>query len=891
MRQLRRFLIRLVATVTGRRDEQRVREELEDYLAMMTADNVGRGMTPAEARRNAVLAVGPAESFKESIRDQQGLPVLGQLLQDARIALRRMRQAPGFTAAAILTLALGLGVTSAVGSLAYTLFLRPLPVAGASHLMIVDQIRTDSGRPGYPMSFPDYVYYRDHARSFEGLAAHYSTSPMSVVAPDGTFNVSGAVVSANYFGLLRLQPARGRFFSAEEDRVPGRNPVAVLSHDLWRTRLGADERVLGSTLRINGTAFTVIGIAPEGFRGILRGLPPNEVWIPTAMFSVGYRYCDGLSRGCNVIGVLGRLADGASIDDARTEMSVLAGQLAVALSDTNRWRGVAVRPVRGVRDMEQIQNGPVVALLAGGAILVLLVASANVAGLLLARGLRRRREIAIRLALGASRGRVLRLLLVESVALALAGSTAGFLVALASKQLLLGFFAPALLSGSINVDLSLDPRLILAGIGIALVTGAATGLAPALQATRPDTLPALKDETAGAGARRSLLRDGLIVGQVAISIVILAGSTLLVRSFLTLQRGPGFDPATVAVFRIRPSLIGYEHDRAWAFQREAVRRVEALPGVVAASLATTPTLPKWTRRARVHPDGSPPDGDGLPVWQMIVGARYFEVLGIGVVSGREFDDRDRPGSARTVIVSEALARRLWPDAEALGRPIVVNGDRREVVGVVRDLHYQRVVPQPEPMVYLNFWHQDQTDNWTSDSQLHVRLAGSAMAASAQISHAILAIDPDVPVTEGLTLERRLDFDFADVRMARAMMLTFGALALVLSAIGLHAALSFAIGQRTREIAIRMALGASRTNVGALVFRRGALLVLLGSLIGVAGAVMMSPLLANLLYGVGPRDPLALMAGPGVVSLAALLAIWLPARRAQAMSPVTALRAE
>jgi predicted permease len=409
MRALRRFLIRLTTTATRRRDDERLREELEDHIALQTEANVRNGLPAAEARRLAVLKVGGRETLREDYRDEQSLPAVEHLLQDARIAVRRMKQAPGFTAAAVGILALGLGLTSAVASLAYALFLRPLPVDDASQVVFVGPL--ENARRGFPGAFPDYLYYRDHARAFAHLAAHYSTSPMNVVTPAGPFNVSGAVVTANYFDLLRLTPAIGRFFLTDEDRVPGRNPVAVLSHDLWRTKFGADAGILGTSVRINGTTFTVVGIAPEGFHGILAGLTPNDVWIPSAMFGVGYRYCNGLARDCNVIGMVGRLDDRVSIEEARAEMNVLVRQLASTFTG-----GVEVREVRGVRIDEQQRDGPIVALLGGAAALVLIIASANVAGLLLARGLRRRKEIAIRLALGASRGRVIRLLLVESVA-------------------------------------------------------------------------------------------------------------------------------------------------------------------------------------------------------------------------------------------------------------------------------------------------------------------------------------------------------------------------------------------------------------------------------------------------------------------------------------------
>lgn len=431
MRRLRQWLIRLTTSMTRRHDDTRLREEIDDHVAFETDANLRRGWPPAEARRRALLTFGSMETFKESYRDQQGVPALEHLLQDVRIALRRMWKTPGFTAAAIATLALGLGLTSAVMSLAYALFLRPLPVDQAARLVFVDTIRPD--RPvtsGFGFWYPDYLYHRDHARAFAELAAHYSTAPMSVVTPGGTVSVSGAVVTANYFPLLRLTPRAGRFFSVDEDRVPGRDPVAILSFDFWRTRFAEDPRVLGTTVRINGTAFTVIGIAPEHFHGIFAGFAPNAVWIPTAMYGVGYPYCDApLSRTCGGVSVVGRLAGDTSIEQAQAEMAGLARQLEAAYPETNKGRTVLVRPARGIRIQEQAANAPIVALLAGAAALVLLVASANVAGLLLARGLRRRKEIAIRLAIGASRGRLIRLLLVESVMLAAAGSVAGLQIA------------------------------------------------------------------------------------------------------------------------------------------------------------------------------------------------------------------------------------------------------------------------------------------------------------------------------------------------------------------------------------------------------------------------------------------------------------------------------
>jgi len=826
-------------------------------------------------------------ALEENYRDQQGVPALEHLVQDVRVALRRMWKTPGFTAAAIATLALGLGLTSAVMSLAYALFVRPLPVDDATKIVFVDQTRID--RPvtrGFWFSYPDYLYLREHARAFTELAAHNSTAPpMTVATPGGPVGVSGAVVTANYFTLLRLTPRAGRFFSVDEDRVPGRDAVAILSYDFWRTRFAEDPNLLGTTVPINGTPFTVIGIAPEHFHGIVAGLEPNAVWIPTAMYRAASPYCDApLSRACGGVGVIGRLAGDTSIDQAHAELAGLVRQLKEAYREDNLVNGVLVRPVRGVRDLEQVANVPIVALLAGAAGLVLLVASANVAGLLLARGLRRRKEIAVRLAIGASRGRLIRLLLVESVMLAAAGGVAGQQIAVWTTEGLRVYFP--------NLDLSLNPRIALIGLGVALFTGVATGIAPALQSTRSDMALAMKEGSFGAGRPRSIVRDGLIVVQVALSVLLLGAGGLLVRSFLVLHRGPGFDPDRVAIVRLRPSLVGFTNERAWAYQREVIERLEALPGVPAASPASAPA--SWRAQpvtpARLPGDSSDP-AHAYNVGTTFVGPRYFKTLGVGVVEGREFDGRDTMDGPRVAIVNETLARHFWPNGGAVGRVITVGPDRVEVVGVVKALQWTSALQQPDPVAYLNFWQQDRGNRVALDSRTHIRVAGDVAALLPEIQRTIAAVDPDVPISEPGSLGARLDAQFKDVRAARTMLVTFGALALGLSMIGLYAALAFAVGERTREIAVRLALGASRADVGRLVFRRGMAIVLLGIAAGVAACVIAGPFLAHLLYGVSPRDPLAITAGPAVLIVIAALAISLPARRAMKQNPIIALRAE
>lgn len=813
------------------------------------------------------------------------------LLQDARFALRTIAKSPAFTAVVVATLALGIGVTSAIFSLVNTLFWKPLPVRDAARLVHVTQSRSDGERYA-PLSYPDYLYYRDHVRTLSPLAAHYSSAPIHLVAGGGpSEEINGSVVTASYFPLLSASPLLGRVFENREDEVPGRDPVAVVGYELWQRRLGADASILGRSIQLNGTLFRVVGVMPRGFEGAVSGGLATDVWIPSAMFLVGYRYCDPFQRDCNIVRLLGRLPPSRSLAEAQAEMGALARQLQTAYPATNGGRGVTVLSARGVAPPERESSGRVAALLLAVTGLVLLIACANVAGLLLARATARRKEIAVRLALGASRARLVRQLLVESLLLCALGGALGVFVAFWTTDLLQTFYAVNSEGQRAYFPAGLDPLVVAFTAGLSLLSGIAFGLFPAIRTSRTALAPALQSDGRSGSPRRSRLREGLVVAQAAASVILIAGAGLLVRSLRNVFSGPGFEPSHVLILRLRPALIAETPGKALAFQREVLRRLDETPGVVAASPARFP--PQWNNlmAVRLPEQDAPRPGEGFRAAYNLVGPRYFETLGIALREGRDFEQADRKGAPCVAIANQTLARRLWPNGGALGGVLVADEQQCRIVGIVRDAQYRSESQPPVPFLYLDFWQQVDTDTAPVDARMHVRVAGDPRAALPAIRRLIGSVHPDVPISEDRPLAESLDYSFRPVRVATAMLVCFGALALLLAAIGLYGALAFAVGQRTREIGIRVALGAEPGRVFRAVVGQGALLALAGTGLGLLALWPLTRLLEGVLYGVSRHDPVALLTAPGVLAAVSVLASIVPARRAMRVDPIVALRSE
>jgi predicted permease len=809
------------------------------------------------------------------------------ICQDVVLAVRYLRKHPGFTIPVVLTLALGIAANGTIFTLADAVLVRPLDVADSDRIVHVYQTRRGQPPQPYSISFADYLDYRS-ARSFESLAAHYPTSPIhAVVQGEGGSTTSGAVVTANYFDLLQLKPALGRFFSAEEDRVRGRDALAVIGYGFWQRRLGGDPRAIGSAITLNGTAFTIVGVAPEGFAGVLPRRSQTEIWIPSAMFAVGYRYCDAFARDCSIVALLGKLRRDSSRDAAQRELDVLASGLAATYPATHKDLGVQIIEARGLGYGSRPEETRQMSLFLSVVGIVLLIACANIAGLLLARATQRRKEIAMRLALGASRWRILRQLLTESFVIAAAGGALGVLMALWGVELLQRLYAFDEAGRTVNFQLTMRVPVFVATGLVAFLSAVLFGLAPALQASRTDTATILKSTT-GSGDR-GRLRQALVTAQVALSVMLLVAAGLLLQSAARVSRGAGFDPKQVVTLRLRPSLVDYPRERAVAYQRDVLRALESLPGVVSAS----PTVYLTMIGAGVLVPVAEPAAAQTTVDVTLghAGARYFETLSIPLRDGREFSDRDDLQSPRVTIVNELLANRLWPSRRAVGQSLVIQGRQHTVVGVVGDAQYYASGEAATPKAFVSYWQPASDDAFLKDSRLMIRVAGDPAASLPTIRRAIIAVDLNVPVSEDHPLASRMRHVYQPVTLARAMVASFAGLALFLSAVGLYGVLAFSVAQRTSEIAIRVSIGADRSRVMGLILGNGLRLAAMGIALGVAGAWVASRMLATLLYGVETHDAVSFVVAPTLVLIVATLAALLPAIRAANVAPSIALRYE
>jgi predicted permease len=810
------------------------------------------------------------------------------LLQDLRYGVRVLLRRPVFTLVAVLSLGLGIGANTAIFSVVNSLLWHRLPVADPDRLVTL--YTKDVKNPGFAgLARLNLEDYRARSRSFSGILG-YQWAALNVLTggePELSF---GQLATANYFDVLGVRPALGRAFLPEEDGEPGAHPVTVLSHPFWKDRLGGDPGVLGRVLTINGVGYTVIGVAPEGFTGPDTGLRP-QLWIPMSMHrqvrpNVFYDWYE--SRRALVVSAIGRLKPGVDLAAAQGEIGTLAKNLERDYPNDNKGRSVELIPLAEASIAPQIRpvlvKGTGLLLVVTG--LVLLIACSNVSNLLLAQAAARRREIAIRLSQGAARGRLVRQLLTESLLLALLGGVFGILLSIWLQALL-----PKLLPQipfPVDLELRLDVRVLAFALGIALLTGLLFGLLPAFRSTKAELVSALKNQAdAELGPLRGLrLQGALVAGQVALSLVSLIAAGLFLRSLGEAQQvDPGFPTDHLAVIAFDTDLQGWERSRAEQFQRDLRERIAALPGVASATVAQAGPFQGAFLRS-VFLEGTDHSNDGILMQVNPVSPGYFDTVGVPLVEGRAITEADRLDAARVVVVNETMANKFWPGQSAVGKRFHFFGDPPvEVVGVARDVKYLNPGENPQPYVY-----EPLAQRFVSNVSLIVRSVREPESVLPTVQKQVRAMAPGMLLVVSTVPDLVSQSLWA--RKAGATLLgAFGLLALVLATVGLYGVMSFSVTQRSREIGVRMALGARQADVLGLVLRQGMTLVILGLAVGLLLALSGTRVASGLLFGVSPTDPIAFGTTSAILMLVAFAATLAPALKAVSVPPNVALRYE
>ena len=800
------------------------------------------------------------------------------MVADLRLAVRTLRQAPTFTVIAILSLALGIGASTSVYALTFALFFAP-PAGVDRPESLVRICRLVDGRPeGHELSHVEYVYYREHATVFTELASDDNLKMLADTERGEP--VLAAVVSPSYFTVLGLQPRAGRFFLPREDTAAGRDQVVVLSHDFWQRRFAGDSRTIGGRLTFAGTSYAIVGVAPASFAGASSGWAP-DVFLPTrAVFSEA----DLANAKNEQLDIIGRLAPGRTLAEAQAEMTVLVRRFARAHPDTHRGASLVVSKLRGLDPEARSSQARLPTLLAATVVCLLMIACVNLAGLLQARHAARGKAIAIQLALGAGRGRVVRQLLTESLLLSALGGVAGLVVAWWGKTLLEHAYAREMFDGTRHFyPLTLDARAFLLTLLIAAATGVVFGLVPALQASRPALVPALKEGVSA--PRRSRLRSAFLIVQVALSLVLLIGAALAMQSARTVLRNPGFDADHVAYFNIAPARAGYRGEKGTQYAGELRRRLESLPFVESISYSWVPPGFWFSRPVVVLPgqNAARPE-DRLKVPANWVAADFFETMRMPVIHGRGIDRRDIDRGRHVVVVNEALARRLWTvQDDPIGRTLMLDGKPFEVVGIVRYEGLRAGGETAHPYLFGS------DPGGRQQGSLLVRVKGDVAAALPTLRREILAADAAVPIDHATSLTGVIANEQADVQIALGVLSFAGGLALLLTTLGLYGVVALWVGQRTREIGIRVALGARSAGIVTLVLREGLRLVVIGLPLGLAAALAAQRLLSSHLYGVSATDAATFSVITALLAGVALVACYVPARRALRINPVQALR--
>jgi predicted permease len=809
------------------------------------------------------------------------------MIQDLRYGIRMLLRYPGFTLVAVLTLALGIGANTAIFSLINTAMLRPLPVAEPERLVKIDN--TAAQQMFSTFSYPNYLDFRDRNNVLSGLIA-YRYAPLSVSAGGVNERLWSYLVTGNYFEVLGVSPAAGRLISTGDDINPGGHPVAVVSHKYWQERFGGEPGVAGRKIILNGGGYTIIGVAPQGFSGTEIITAP-DIWVPMAMqkeIEVGYGWLD--KRETENLLLLGRLKPGIAAAEAQASLNEVALQLEREFPDVNEGKRIALSPAGRAGGMIGRSIQGFAGLLMGVVGLALLLVCANLANLLLARAADRRREIAVRLALGAGRLRIVRQMLTESLLLASIGGAFGFLIALWLADLAAAIKLP--IDAPLATAIHVDWRVFIFTCLISLGTSLLFGLVPAWQATKTDLAPALKEEVSQGVYRRSWTRSGLIVLQVALSLVLLIGGGLMLRALGRAQTiDLGFDPQNAIELSFSLRLQGYEEGQGREFQKRLMERAGALPGVQDVAVADLVPVDLHLSRASIYIEGQAPQRDARAPAAITnrVSPAYFRAMGTRLAQGREFTEFDDERSTPVAIVNETFARRFFPGEDPVGKRFSMgrqDAPALQIVGVAENGKYTSLSEDPRPFVYRPL-----LQSYSGSTTLIARTTTDTQKILAAVRREVQQLDPNLSIARAGLLADRMEMALLPARIAASVLGGFGILALALAAIGLYGVMSYAVSRRTREIGIRMALGAQRNDILKLAIRHGIVLTTIGIAIGLLAASALTRAMKSLLFNVSATDPATFALITLLLIAVAFLACYFPARRATKVDPLAALRHE
>ena len=883
MRWYYKLPLRLRSLFRKDKAELDLSEELQFHLQNQIDEYVAQGMGPQEARHAAFRSLGGGEQVKEECREARRMNLTENFMRDLRLGLRMLRRNPGFTVLVILCLTLGIGANTAVFSWVEGILLRPYPLVSDQERLVTLTGTVRDTRD--ETSWPDLLDVRRSCTLCETLFVSKITGATLSIGERAQV-ITGSIVSANYFDAIGVHPILGRGFEPDEGTGRNAHPVVVISYHFWQSRFQGDPEIIGKTQRFDNVVHTIIGVMPEGFYGTFVGRA-MEYWAPLSMLEV-YDAGSGIleDRGARWAEAYVRLKLGVTRNQAQQEISAIAARLATEYPATNRGRGIKVWPLWETPFNHAGHLLPTFQIMVVVSIFVLLIVCANVGNLLLVRSFARRQEMTVRLAMGASRGRLLRQLVTEGLLLSVCGAAGGMLVAYWCRHALALLFP----GDVVYLPGRIDGRVLGLTAAICLVITLAVGLVPAFQTRHLALADTLKNEASAVmGARgRAWFRSSLVVLQVTLSFILLVGATLLMQSLRNIRTtSPGFSTRVLATW-IPLEAAGYKAPRAQTFQDELIQRIRALPGVeVAAYARATPLGYGSFSSTAIAIDGYEPQPNEQPTAEYNeVSPDYFATMGIPLRSGREFSRADDENAPRVAIVNQTMVARYWRGQDPIGQRLQVKGNWVQVVGVVKDSKYYSMDEAPRPFFYVPL-----RQYFSIEPDIYIRTTQPLQTVQTALIREVRALDPNLAVFEMITLQEQVDRSTSHELVAVALVALFGGLALLLASIGLYGVMSYSVSQSARELGLRMALGAGASNVLGLVLSRGLLLTTTGLIIGVALALLLTRLLGNLLYQVSPRDPLAFAAAFAVMALASAAACFLPAWRATRTDPMRALRAE